>query len=284
MGPTRIVVCVKQIRYTYARTGRDLRQNFLAPEDQINRANPSDETALEFALRSREQLGEGDVFILTLGPLTAETDLRRCLAMGADRLYRIEKDVPMDAWTKSGLLARAINDLAADLVLCGKTSLDTGSSQIGAYLSQRLQVPFVSAITNLSISKSDRQLRIQRKASRGSREVIECFLPAVLSVELGTVIPRMPTFADKQRAESAAIENLRCEEKSDSKIKVKRVFPPKPRPKRVMAPDSHLDSYERIGQLLSGSRIEKKGEMLHGDPESQVEGIISFLKAKGFLR
>jgi electron transfer flavoprotein beta subunit len=144
----RIVVCVKQIRYTYARTGRDLRQNFLAPEDHINRVNPYDETALEFALRSREQLGEGDVLILTLGPLTAETDLRRCLAMGADGLYRIENDVPMDAWTKSGLLARAINDLAADLVLCGKTSLDTGNGHVGACLAQRLQVPFVSAITN----------------------------------------------------------------------------------------------------------------------------------------
>ncbi|MBC8456584.1 MAG: hypothetical protein H8D67_01140 [Deltaproteobacteria bacterium] len=38
-----------------------------------------------------------------------------------------------------------------------------------------------------------------------------------------------------------------------------------------------------FAQLLTGSRVEKKGEMLRGSPESQVEGIISFLDRHGFL-
>jgi electron transfer flavoprotein beta subunit len=283
MGSMRIIVCVKQIRYTYAQTGRDPDLNYLEPEDHINRVNPYDEAALELALRSREQLGEGEVFILTLGALTAETDLRRCLAMGADRLYQIEADAPMDAWSKSSLLTRAVKDLAADLVLCGKTSLDTGNGQIAAFIAHHLQMPFVSAITDLSISQDDRQLRIHRKASRGSREVIACRLPAVVSVELGIVVPRMPSFADKKRALSARIKKLRYDEANHSKITVKRVYPPRPRPKRVAAPDSRLDSYERINQLLNGSRVEKKGTLLTGSVESQVEGIMSLLMAHGFI-
>lgn len=113
--------------------------------------------------------------------------------------------------------------------------------------------------------------------------MITCRLPAVVSAELGAAVPRMPTFADKKRALSARIEKLRYDETKPCKIKVKRVFPPRPRPKRVPAPDSRLESFKRIDLLLSGSRIEKKGEILHGDPESQVAGIISFLKQNGFL-
>ncbi|MBL7225811.1 MAG: hypothetical protein ISS59_06720 [Desulfobacteraceae bacterium] len=44
-----------------------------------------------------------------------------------------------------------------------------------------------------------------------------------------------------------------------------------------------IGSYDRIQQLLTGSQVEKKGEMLRGSPESQVEGIISFLDRHGFL-
>lgn len=283
MGHVRIIVCLKQIRYPYARTGRDPAQNFLEPEDHINRVNPYDEIALELALRFREQVGKGEVIILTVGALTAESDLRRCLAMGADRLYQIETDTAADTWMKSGLLSRAARDLAADLVLCGKRSLDTGNGQIGAYLAYRLQMPFISAITDLSIASDDRQLRIQRKAGRGSREVFTLYLPAVVSVELGAAIPRMPSFADKNRALSVHIKKLRYDGANHSKITVKRVYPPRPRPKRVPAPDSRLASFERINQLLSGSRVEKKATLLTGSVESQVEGIMSFLATHGFI-
>ena len=48
-------------------------------------------------------------------------------------------------------------------------------------------------------------------------------------------------------------------------------------------PDSRLPAYERILQLLSGSKVEKKGDMLTGSLESQVNGIIDYLKANGFV-
>ena len=51
----------------------------------------------------------------------------------------------------------------------------------------------------------------------------------------------------------------------------------------VAAPDSRQHAYDRIMQLLTGSKVEKKGEILTGSPESQVEGIIAFLKTNGFL-
>ncbi|MGD9224348.1 MAG: hypothetical protein PVH22_13925 [Desulfobacteraceae bacterium] len=36
-------------------------------------------------------------------------------------------------------------------------------------------------------------------------------------------------------------------------------------------------------ELLTGSTVEKKGEILTGTAESQVQGIVTFLKSNGLL-
>ncbi len=53
----RIIICTKQIRHTYARTGKEPDKNHINPEDSIYRVNPYDEAAIEQALRLKmEQL------------------------------------------------------------------------------------------------------------------------------------------------------------------------------------------------------------------------------------
>jgi electron transfer flavoprotein beta subunit len=64
---------------------------------------------------------------------------------------------------------------------------------------------------------------------------------------------------------------------------VVKVYYPRPRPKKIPVPDSRLGAFDRIQQLLMGSRIEKKGTILQSSPELQAEGIISFLEEHGFL-
>ena len=94
---------------------------------------------------------------------------------------------------------------------------------------------------------------------------------------------RLPKFEDKQRALSAPVEKRVYPEEGDlARTLVRATFPPRPRPKKVFTPDSRLDAFERIQQLLMGSRVEKKGSLLTGSVESQVEGIVSFLREHGF--
>lgn len=281
----KIIVCIKQICHTYARTGMDPEQNFLSPEDKVYRVNPYDEVAMELALCIKESLNGGDIIILTLGSIIAETELRRCLAMGANHLYQIEVDGSMDSWRKSGLLARAIKDMDAGLILCGKESLDNQNGQVGAFIAHHLGIPFVSAIRELTISKDKRSSKVNRSAGRGIREVIECPLPAVFSVDLGLHETRLPAYEHKKQARSHPIQKLSFpEEFIMPKIISAKVFPPRPRSKKVITPDSRLGSYDRIKQLLIGSRVEKKGVILRGSPKSQAEGILSFLKRHGFLK
>ena len=302
----KIIVCAKQIRHTYARTGTSPEAHFIAPEDGIYRVDPHDETALELALRLKDQIDTATVVLLTLGPMIADTEIRRCLAAGADDLYQINinaqpapKNDPdpldqPDPWVKSDLIARAVAQLEADLVLCGKASLDKASGQVGALLAHRLDRPFVSAITDLaytvgagvddaSADATGAPLQVQRSTGRGVREMIECRLPAVFSVDLGRDL-RLPKFAGRQRAQAYVPRQLDYGTDLDApKTVCARRFQPRPRPKIVPAPDSGLPAYDRVEQLLTGSKVEKKGELLTGSTESQVEGIVTFLQANGFL-
>ncbi|MFH0730918.1 MAG: hypothetical protein V2B19_31820 [Pseudomonadota bacterium] len=286
----RIIVCVKQIQHIYTRTGKNPDENYIAPEDAIYRVNPCDEAALELALELRDTTkdttGKGEVCLLALGPLIAESELRRCLATGADHLYQLEFEgrnhVPPlsqpDPWVKADMIARVVKVLDADLVLCGKESLDRANGQVGALVAQLLNRPFVSAITDLSLDPGKERIQVQRSAGRGVRETIGSPLPAVFSVDRCTDL-RLPTVEARKQADAYEIRKPDINEKAVSaKMICKDIFQPRPRTKIIPPPDSKLNAFDRVLQLLSGSKVEKKGTMLTGGTESQVQGIIDFLK------
>ena len=169
----RIIVCIKQIAHTYARTGRDPARKYLTPEDTVFRINPPDEQAVAMAAAHKAGSHGAVVTLLTLGPIIAPGELARCAAAGADECCQIAAgggagplDQP-DPWIKSRLLARAAEELKADLVLCGKESIDKAHGQVGAWIAHRLDRPFVSAITDLSLDEAAGLLRVQRSAGRG---------------------------------------------------------------------------------------------------------------------
>jgi electron transfer flavoprotein beta subunit len=279
----KIIICVKQVEFTYARTGRDPVKNYIAPEDNVFRINPWDESALDIALKLKEKDSSIKVIVLTLGPVIAEKELRRCIAIGADRIYRIDTEAEYDSWAKSILLAEGIKVLNSDLVFCGKESVDKQNGQVGAFIAHHLGLPFVSGVTQFSIGEEGKAKAI-RHAGKGAREEIECPLPAVFSVSRESIEARLPTCEQKQKALTSPFKILDIDlNKAKRNIMSDGLYPPRPRPKKVITPDSSMPAFDRINQLLSGSNIEKKGAMLTGDPESQVEEILSYLKENGFL-
>ncbi len=280
----RIIVCVKQIAHTYARTGKETDRNYLSSDDVVFRINPYDELAVGAALHARDLAGGGHISLLTLGPIIAEAELRRCMALGADELYQIHMDAKLDPWQKSVFLAQAIEKIGADLVLCGKESLDTRNGQVGALLGCHLNRPFIAGIRDFhGVSKKDGFL-VERSAGRGKRERVKCMLPAVCSVDAGGILLPVPTCDAMEKSQTLPVQKLIFGENAvRPKVVRMSLYPPRPRPKAPSPPDSRLQSYDRTRQLLTGSRVEKKGEMLTGSFGAQVEGLISFLQSNDFL-
>ncbi|EFK10379.1 electron transfer flavoprotein domain protein [delta proteobacterium NaphS2] len=280
----RIIVCVKQIAHTYARTGKDAAKNFLSTADSVFRINPPDEQAMGIALTVDGLDVSPRISLLTLGPLVAEEELKRLVAIGADALYHLDVDAPLDPWRKAGLLARAVKKTGADLVLLGHESLDTRNGQIGALLSASLGWPFVSGIRRVHGTSEESHVEVERSAGRGRRERVRTSLPAVCTVDAGNLSLPVATWEALEKSRTLPVRKLFFDENTDTPRWVRtRLGPPQPRPKALPPPDSRLSAHDRTRQLLTGSRVEKKGEMLTRTSGEQVEGIVSFLEAHDFL-
>jgi electron transfer flavoprotein beta subunit len=289
----KIVVCVKQIEHIYARTGMDPSTHFIAEEDRVNIINPLDELAVEEAVRLREVRG-GEIILLTLGELIAETALRRCFAMGADRMIRIDAssfDV-MDAWTTAVVLSAAIRRIGPDLVLCGKQALDDRCGQVGLTIAELLDLPCVCGITHLDLQEEGNRAVVHRALERGDREVVECSLPAVFNVDKGLNEPRYPPLENLLEALEKEIEHwdpraLDIEPGlMESHTRVVKVTPPKPRTKKIAAPASSMSAQDRIQMLMGGGATSKKKEdtkLIELPPRQAAETVLEFLIEKKHL-
>ena len=117
------------------------------------RLSELDEYAVEQALQVVEKAGEGEITFLTMGPEAAGEALRKALSMGGDAGVHVVDDAlhGSDALATSLVLAKALEKLEWDLVICGMASTDGTMSVVPAMLSERLGVAGLTLAGNLAI-------------------------------------------------------------------------------------------------------------------------------------
>jgi electron transfer flavoprotein alpha subunit len=142
--------------------------------------NTFDAYAVAHAVRLREQHG-GEVVAMTMGPPQAEEALRVALAVGADRCAHLSDRVfaLADTLGTSRTLALAIRKEGADLVLCGRKTLDSETWQVPPEVAAFLDLPHVTNADSLDVDGST--LRVRRLGDEGE-ELYELQLPALCSV------------------------------------------------------------------------------------------------------
>ena len=144
--------------------------------------NQFDAYAVAHAARLRDQHG-GEVVAMTMGPPQAEDVLRLTLALGADRCIHLSDRLfaVADTIGTSRTLAMAIAKEGADLVLCGRKTLDSETWQVPAEVAAFLDRPQATNVTSLELAGE--KLRVRRLGDEGE-EVYELELPAVDEVRL----------------------------------------------------------------------------------------------------
>ena len=175
--------------------------------------NPYDEYALEEALRLKERVEGSVVTVFSFAPDSAREVLRKALAMGADRAFRVSCSggdlSPTEPFLTALGLSRAIAGYYAarlpDLVFCGKQSTDFQSAQVPSMLAELLGTPSVSGITSLQITGD--LLRVEREIE-GGIEAIEVTFPAVLSAEKGLNEPRNTSIRSVMEARKKTVDLL----------------------------------------------------------------------------
>lgn len=279
----RIIVCIKQTGYICHPIAIDRKGGEIDHEKMVYMINPCDEAAMEEAIRIKHRFPGTEVIALTLGPPRVEDALRYAFAFGADKMIHVVGQTH-DSLTTATVLAKVIEGLGFDIILCGKKAIDSNACMVGSFLAELLDIGHTTGIVKLDVFPEKKKAIVERSIGRGDREQIECILPALFTVEKGINDPRYPTLPGRLRAEKEGIEriemaslNMQINLESDLGVSIS-LSPPRPKPKKVFTPDSQLSASERRRLIMSGGgKTAKKGELIEGTSEEVAKIIVDVL-------
>jgi electron transfer flavoprotein beta subunit len=202
----KIYVCVKHVPDTAARITVVDGSGFAETCKFI--VNPYDEYAVEEAVRLVEQAGAGEVVIVTVGKEAAVNTMRSALAIGAHRGILVKTDAQfVDSGLASQALQKAIEqDGGADLIICGKQSIDSEGMQTPFRLAQMMDLPVISDVVDLKIG--DGKAVAEREVGGGARQVVQMSLPCVIGATRGLNEPRYPKLPDIMKAKKKEIKQI----------------------------------------------------------------------------
>ena len=206
LAPMKVVVCVKQIPDP-ADPGS------LDPETKTLRRNvklildESDSYGVEMALQLVEAAGDGSVHLVSMVPSSEMSGLRTALAMGADSATLVSDEAlaGSDALGTAKVLAAAVRRAEPDLVLAATESSDGYTGVVPAQVAELLGLPSVTFAKQVSVS--DGVATVRRQTEAGA-DLVECPLPAVVSLTAGVVEPRYPSFKGIMQAKKKPVDQL----------------------------------------------------------------------------
>jgi len=196
-----ILVCISQVPDTTTKIAVGPDGKSMAAQGVKFILNPYDEFTIEAGLRMKEAFG-GTVTALTVGGDTSKDVLRTALAMGADAAILVKDDSRADSFVVASSIADAAKELAPDVVLFGRQSIDFDSFQTPALVAEMLEWPSVHIVSNLEINGTTVKAECDVE---GGKEVIETTLPCVISTQKGLNDPRYPKLPDIMKAKSKPI-------------------------------------------------------------------------------
>lgn len=202
----RVVVLAKYVPNPSGSPPEIAEDDFLLRRDQADGGlDPTDEPALELAVRLAGE--EGEVTAVSMGPEPALRALWRALALGAHRGVLVTDDAlrGADALATATVLAAAITRLPFDLVVAGVESTDGATGTMPIALAELLGLPCASFARHAVVT--DGRLSIERQTSSGY-DVVECALPALVTVTLAVAVPRYPSVRETIQAKKKPVARL----------------------------------------------------------------------------
>ena len=249
----RIYVCVKHVPDTAAKITVVDGSGFAETCKFI--VNPYDEYAVEEAVQLIKNTGDGEVVIVTVGKESAVTTMRAALALGADRGILIKTDLQfVDSALTGQALQKAIGqDGPADLIFCGKQSIDSEGMQTPYRLAKAFDMPVVSDVVALSVG--DGKAVAEREIGGSAREVVELQMPCVIAATRGLNEPHYPKLPDIMKAKKKEI-------------------------KQIDIAELGVDLSAPMTEIVKLEAVAERGQarILEGSPRESVEQLVRILK------
>jgi len=203
----KIVVLVKEVPDTWGDRRLNLETGLLERGAGELVLDEIGERAVELALTCAEATPGSEVVVVAMGPASAPTNLRKALAMGADRAVHVLDDalVGADHTLTATTLAAAITHIGFDLVIAGNVSTDGGGAVIPTMVAELLDVPAATGLSSLEVSPTG--ITGRRQTEVGSYGV-RAALPAIVSITEALPDARFPNFKGIMAAKKKPFETM----------------------------------------------------------------------------
>ena len=261
----KILVCIKQVPGS-SNVEVDPVTGVLKRSGIMSKCNPYDLYALEAALSLAERFS-GTVETITMGPPQAKAVIQESVCMGVSggTVLTDRKFAGADVLATAYTLSQGVRKCGEfDLILCGKQTTDGDTAQVGAELSEYLEIPNVSNVLSI---EDFRDNKLYLTASLDEKIVsMSIATPCLISVDGDINTPRLPSYKIRKTLTDDSVSFLTFADFADqeeahyglsgSATQVERIFPP-----------------EKVSQK----------QTIDADPETQSQALYQLLRDKKML-
>lgn len=204
----KLLVCIKQVPDMESRFTVNSEGKWYDETDLAYRMNEYDEYAVEQAVQLKEQLGDAELTVLSIGPDRVKEAIKKALAMGCDKGVHINDPeyYKKDSFAIAGMIAGYAKEQGFDLVFTGMQSQDRGSAQVGVLLSEMLGMNCVTTIVDFKYDGGT--VTVRRELEGGKKAIVKVSGPAVLTCQLGLNTPRYPTLPNIMKAKKKELTTM----------------------------------------------------------------------------
>lgn len=199
----KIAVCVSHVPDTATKVNVAGDGKSIDPAGVTYILNPYDEFAIEEALKTKEQLGDAEVVIISAGGDNSKETIRKSLAMGADSGVLLKTTEAFDSFNIANALAEEIKNQEAQLVFMGKQSVDYDNSIVGQLTAEFLNYNCATVVVGFKLE--DNQITAECEIE-GGKEIVSTSLPAIITTQKGLNEPRYASLKGIMAAKKKPIE------------------------------------------------------------------------------
>ena len=248
----KIAVLVKQVIGAESALEISQDQKWVNEHNATFIMNPPDNYAIEEAMLIKENIGLGEVVIVSMGPQRVQKVIREGLSKGADRGIHIETESlkEIDPLYTAKVFAQTLRDEGFDLILSGLQSDDSGMGQTGVLLGEFLEMSTATLAIETDIDQN--KIRVKRELESGWFQWVELESPSSISIQSGINQPRYPS-----------LKGIMGAKKKEIKV--------------ISAP--HVEKKQSISEIFAPKKS-KETEFIETDIDSTIDRIIEILKTE----
>ena len=224
----KILVCVKQVPDMESKFAVNSAGTWIDSSDLAWRMNEYDEYAVEQAVRLKEQVGEADITILSIGPDRVVETIKKALAMGGDRGIHVKDELShdKDPFQIATLIAGVAREQNFDVLFFGMQSQDRGSAQVGVLVGDMLKMAVVTTVVEFAFE--DGRITVKRELEGGKRAKVRLGLPAAVTCQLGLNTPRYPTLPNimKAKKKELTVVEVATLAPAEALVRTRNMYPP----------------------------------------------------------